>query len=878
MKTQTLFNLLIVLLFLVTGCGANSPQQINDPKKVNDNLILASVQQPSPFAANWEHVLFVDKNNNLFGWGSNQSNRLGLGSSSSPATAYIYTNYPNPTFLPHSSNVKAVATGNAHSLILKNDSTVWSLGDNSVGQLGDGTKQNHLIPVQVVGLSNVKAISASWTHSWAVKNDGTLWWWGARLRSESSVPIQVTALRDVEAVAAGHGSSLVLKTDGSVWKWDWSSDPFNPIPPSQIPNLNNVIAIAARDSEEPSYIVVRSDGTVWSWGDNSSGQLGDGTTVSRPNPAPIIGLDNVKAVSLSDHILALKNDGTLWAWGWNSFGQLGNGTQQDHLTPIQVTGLSNVAAMVAGTGYSLALLEDCSLWSWGADHNGRGVLADGVSSSHMHTTPQRVSSLPCNATNTDFDDDGISNDIEYQHTCLDPFAPDASIDFDGDGLTNEEEIDLHTNPCKADSDSDSVNDGNDNCPLQANANQNDFDRDGLGDICDYDADNDGCNKVFDTNDLDPNVWCAVRPLDPAFDRKGRLLTLDPRLDDPRIRVFIDSTIPDLDPICGQLDCPPPLLTIFDQEFTKPLLVIEADSYGFSGEDGFGYAAQILPDIDGNDIGEIAIAAPLANDKAGIITIISGNTGEELNRLKGDTLDGMLGASLALLDKNTLAVGALGSSTIYLVNLNNFEVEQSFSSESKDGFGFALATLGDLDKDGVAELAVGAPYAEDNKGSVYIAYSGGDLQRLANGRGQGEQFGYALTSTDINNDGLPDLLIGSPEAIEGKGEVRAISITGKELWNQQGQEYGEHLGFALASHIDKSGAKILVGAPGWQDNTGRVYVLESNGNVSGHTSAGKEGAQLGTSVAFTSDGKGITYLVEFAPYIEGKSSSYFYEIP
>ncbi len=863
MRIQTFLNLIIVL-FLVTSCGVSSPQQNNEPKN-KGTLTLNSVQQANLLSANWEHALFVDKNNNVLGWGFDSLGRLlGLGT--------VNAIYPSPTHLPNLSNVQAVAASYAHSLVLKSDGTVWAWGNNSYGQLGDGTKQHKSTPVQVIGLSNVKAISAGWYHSLAIKTDGTLWQWGFDLNLQ---PVQVTTLTNVEIVAANRLNSLALKADGTVWQWRAGDAP------SQVSNLSSVIDIATgptfyvEDPEDFHYNALRTDGTVWSWGANSLGQLGDGTTVYRSSPVQAIGISNVKDISSSyRHVLALKNDGTLWGWGSNAERQLGGGSQ-NHLTPIQVPTIRNVATMATGSFYSLALLEDCSLWSWGMSHGGQ--LADGNPNSHS-SAPQRVTSLPCNATNTDFDGDGISNDIEYQHTCLDPFAPDASIDFDGDGLTNEEEIDLHTNPCKADSDSDSVNDGNDNCPLQANANQNDFDRDGLGDICDYDADNDGCNKVFDANDLDPNVWCTVRPLDPAFDRKGRLLTLDPRLDDPRIRVFIDSTIPDLDPICGQLDCPPPLLTIFNEDFTKPLLVIEADSYGFSGEDGFGYAAHILPDIDSDGIGDIAIAAPLANDKAGVVAIISGNTGEELNRFEGDTPDEMLGASIALLDKNTLAVGALGSNTIYLVNVNNFEIEQSFSSESKEGFGFALAVLGDFDKDGIAELGIGAPYAEDNKGSVYIAYSSGDLQRVANGRSQGEQFGYALTSTDINNDGLSDLLIGSPEAIEGKGEVRAISITGKELWNQQGQEYGEHLGFALASHIDKSGAKILVGAPGWQDNTGRVYVLESNGNVSGHTSAGKEGAQLGTSVAFTSDGKGITYLVAFAPYIEGKSSSYFYEIP
>ena len=858
MRIQIPLNLIIVLL-LLTSCGVSSPQQNNEPK---NNLTLSSVQQAGPLSANWDHALFVDKNNNLLGWGFDSLGRLlGLGTANAI--------YPSPTHLPNLSNVKAVAANYAHSLALKNDGTVWAWGDNNYGQLGDGTRQHRSTPVQVIALNNVKAIATGWYHSLAIKTDGTLWQWGFDLNLQ---PVQVTTLTNVEIVVANRLNSLALKADGTVWQWRAGDSP------SQVANLNSVIDIAtgqtfnAEDPEHFHYNALRADGTVWSWGANSLGQLGNGNTVYRSNPVQAIGLSNVKAITSSyRHVLALKNDGTLWGWGSNSEGQLG-GNGQSHLTPIQIPTIRNVATMAAGSFYSLALLEDCSLWSWGTSFSGQ--LADGNPNYHL-SLPQRATSLPCNATNTDFDGDGISNGIEYQNTCLDVFIPDAHIDSDNDGLSNEDEITLGTDPCDPDSDNDSVNDGSDNCPHHANTNQNDFDGDGIGDVCDNDADNDGCNKKFDANDLDPNVWCAVRPLDSILDRKGRLITFDPRLGDPRIRAFIEGVIPDLGPICGEFDCPPPLpfLTIFDEDFNEPLLVMEANAYGFSEEDGFGYAAQILPDVDGDGIGEIVIAAPLANNRAGVIIIISGSTGEEINRLEGNSPDETLGSNLALLDENTLAVSALGGNSVYIVN-SNLEVKNSLSGEGEDGFGFALAALEDIDKDGTPELGVGAPYAESSKGSVYIAYSSGGLQRLANGHNKGEQFGYTLTSTDIDKDGLSDLLIGAPEANDGKGGVRAISITNKELWNKQGQEEGEQFGFSLASYTNEETVQILVGAPGWQENAGRAYLLESDGNVSGYTSINQEGVQLGSNLVMTLDSQGTAYLVTFA---SSSDQSYFYKL-
>ena len=881
--------LLLLFMIFLSACSTNiAPKQVNNDK--DDGLIVESLQQPKILVAGDNQAFFIDKNSNVWGWGDVYNDSLIVFSA-----GYFYS----PTQLTNISDVKVVSTSRGHTQFLKNDGTVWGWGVRYEGLLGDGYYDNYnhggpsyvTDPVQATGLNNVKDVSAGEFISLAVKTDGTVWQWGTlswdRPSLSHTIPNQRPNITNVEAVAAGRVGTWVLKTDGTVWQLDPDKEYDNVFQwptPYQIPNLNNIIAISIDSYNYASYSglysALRADGTVWSWGKNDAGQLGNGTTIDSSIPVQAIGLSDVMAIDTSGgHVLAVKNDGTLWSWGHNSNGELGFGnTQNQYLTPTQIPSIRNVATMAAGETYSLALLEDCTLWSWGTGNIGQ--LADNDSSTHTVTTPQRVATLPCNATNTDFDDDGIGNSIEYQNFCLDVFTPDASADSDGDGLSNKDEIALGTDPCNPDSDNDTINDGGDNCPHRANTNQADLDGDGIGDICDTDADGDGCNNIFDANDFDPNVWCAVRPVDPLFDRQGRLVTFDPRLDDPRIRAFIDNIIPDLDPICGEFDCPPPLpfLNIFDKDFNEPLLTITADAYGFSEEDGFGYSSHVLPDVDGDGIGEIAIGAPLANDKAGVLIIISGDTGEEINRLEGNYSAEMLGSSLILLDESTLAVGALGSNSVYLVN-SNLEVENSFIGEGEDGFGLALAPLEDLDGDGLAELAIGVPYAENSKGSVYIAYNSGDLHILAIGNNQGEQFGYALISTDFDNDGLSDLLIGAPQANEGKGEVRAVSVTtGEEIWSKQGQEEGEQFGLSLASYANEETLEILVGAPGWQENAGRAYLLDSNNNVSNHTSTKLEGAQLGSNVAITLDGHGKAYLVAFAPYAEDQDNSYFYQSP
>ena len=124
-------------------------------------------------------------------------------------------------------DVDAVATGDGHTLALKADGTVWALGYNAYGQVGDGTTAQRNTPVQISGLIGVKAVAAGNLHSLAVKSDGTVWAWGQNANGQlgdntfvqRNAPVQVSGLTGVDAVAAGWHHSLAVKSDGTVWAW-----------------------------------------------------------------------------------------------------------------------------------------------------------------------------------------------------------------------------------------------------------------------------------------------------------------------------------------------------------------------------------------------------------------------------------------------------------------------------------------------------------------------------------------------------------------------------------------------------------------------------------------------------------------------------------
>ena len=95
-------------------------------------------------------------------------------------------------------------------------------------------------------------------------------------------------------------------------------------------------ATAAAHTSRPGKVVTGETGTavssvvsVRTWGDNSSGELGDGTLTPRTTPVPVRSLSGVQAISVNGrHDLALLANGAVMSWGDNTFGQLGPVRQQ----------------------------------------------------------------------------------------------------------------------------------------------------------------------------------------------------------------------------------------------------------------------------------------------------------------------------------------------------------------------------------------------------------------------------------------------------------------------------------------------------------------------------------------------------------------------
>ena len=146
--------------------------------------------------------------------GNNNQGQLGDG------VLNAFTNIPQEIV---ASGVTAIAAGENHSLFLKSDGSLWAMGFNSGGQLGDGTFASSIRPKEIV-TNGVTAIAAGANHSLFLKSDGSVWAMGADFfgqlgdsaNNDTAQPEEIIA-GGVTAIAAGYDHSLFLKSDGSLW-------------------------------------------------------------------------------------------------------------------------------------------------------------------------------------------------------------------------------------------------------------------------------------------------------------------------------------------------------------------------------------------------------------------------------------------------------------------------------------------------------------------------------------------------------------------------------------------------------------------------------------------------------------------------------------
>lgn len=309
------------------------------------------------------------------------------------------TNPPPPMGTPIA-DTRSTAAGWRHSIFLKSDGTVWTLGDNEFGQLGDGSYTSRTEPVPVAGLTNVTSVAAGDSFSLALRSDGSVWAWGVNDEAElgdgsttnRNVPVRVKGISgQIKAIVAGSYHALALGNDGTLWAWGRNTSgpvgdgtTVNRMIAVKVPGMTGVARMAAGGFHS---VASKADGSLWAWGRNHYGQLGDGTYVDRHSPVRLMPQMVRDVAAGCCHSMALSGSDGIHTWGNNTFGQLGTANPVNRTRPLRVLFVPphpNVKQIYAGGDASFALLSDGGVLAWG-DNRG-GMIGNGTfESSHNPT-------------------------------------------------------------------------------------------------------------------------------------------------------------------------------------------------------------------------------------------------------------------------------------------------------------------------------------------------------------------------------------------------------------------------------------------------------------------------------------------------------------
>jgi alpha-tubulin suppressor-like RCC1 family protein len=236
----------------------------------------------------------------------------------------------------------AVSTGSYHACAVLDSGAVVCWGRNVRGALGDGALGNSSVAVPVRGITDAVAVSAGniRDETCALLADGHVRCWGAGARGQlgnasrrdSAVPVEVAGLGAAAAVAAGGEHACAVVAGGAVECWGAGArgqlgDGTRRA--SALPVLVTGLAGARAVAVDPRgySCAVLGSGAVYCWGFNRKNQLGDGRwPLGSSVPVRTVGISNAVAVTAGrGHACALLATGAADCWGYDDYGQLGKG-------------------------------------------------------------------------------------------------------------------------------------------------------------------------------------------------------------------------------------------------------------------------------------------------------------------------------------------------------------------------------------------------------------------------------------------------------------------------------------------------------------------------------------------------------------------------
>ena len=338
------------------------------------------VPQPSGFVSisTSQHTCALTTSGSAYCWGGGFYGQLGNGTN-------LDDNYV-PVPVSGGLTFSGVNAGYDHTCGLTTSGAAYCWGQNSRGELGDGTTTDRSTPVPVSGGHTFTSVIAGRTHSCGVTTSGAAYCWGdgvlgdgiTNATSVTTSPVLVSGGHTFATVDPGGDDAMCgITTSGSLYCWgrevgDGTADiRLTPV------RIGGGLTFGSVSTGH-HYCAVTTSGAGYCWGGNLNGQLGDGTTTDRNSPVPVVGgltFSSVISHANAFHTCGVTTSGDAYCWGDNYTGQLGNGTTTDSHVPVPVSGGLTFADLDAGHDHTCGLTPSGVAYCWGRD--GDGELGDG---------------------------------------------------------------------------------------------------------------------------------------------------------------------------------------------------------------------------------------------------------------------------------------------------------------------------------------------------------------------------------------------------------------------------------------------------------------------------------------------------------------------
>jgi alpha-tubulin suppressor-like RCC1 family protein len=282
----------------------------------------------------------------------------------------------------------SIALGNGFWVMVGSDHKLYSWGDNTFGQLGNGSTSLVSMPTALPSLKHVVSVSAGQYHCIALCSNAELFSWGSNEHGQVGSgsfstqqvrnPIKISRPgHTISCIACGKNNSFVI-SDGSVYAWGENTHGQLGIVNKSMTEVSTATKLDLKDIVfiAPGFkhtVALSSNGDLFAFGDNYHGQLGQGHDKdSSFGRVYKVKLPTITYVSSgNDHCIAIDVDGALYSWGNGRCGQLGFGNKSDKFSPSKVDLSFKVGQISCGVCNSFVISTSGIVYACGSNYSSK---------------------------------------------------------------------------------------------------------------------------------------------------------------------------------------------------------------------------------------------------------------------------------------------------------------------------------------------------------------------------------------------------------------------------------------------------------------------------------------------------------------------------